>query len=124
MGTKFASAKFAHGFCDRCGFRAPLKELRRLVIKTQLINIKVCNECWEADHPQLKLGMYPVFDPQALENPRPDTSYVSSGVNAEGSRIFQWGWNPVGGASSIDSPLTKNDLVCQCKVGNVAVTVT
>lgn len=124
MAAKYSSAKFAHGFCDRCGFREKLTRLRTLVIKTINVNIRVCKSCWEADHPQLKLGMYPVFDPQALENPRPDTSYLSSGTLAEGSRIYQWGWQPVGGASSVDSKLTPNDLVCKTYVGNVTITTT
>ena len=58
----------------------------------------VCRECWEADHPQLMLGMYPVDDPQALRNPRPDRSYAAS-------RDTQWGWNPVGagGPNNLES---------------------
>jgi hypothetical protein len=50
-----------------------------LTIKTKSVNILVCPECWEADHPQLKLGMYPVNDPQAVRNPRSDvTSFPQS----------------------------------------------
>lgn len=30
------------------------------------------------DHPQLQLGMYPVDDPQAVREPRPDISYPHS----------------------------------------------
>jgi len=45
--------------------------------------------------PQLQLGMYPVNDPQAVRQPRPDTSYYEEGNNgAGGSRMIQWGWNP------------------------------
>jgi hypothetical protein len=68
--------------------------------------------------------MYPVDDPQALRNPRPDTSYQVSGVDAEGdpsggSRVFQWNWNPVGGAR--DDGLTPNNLVAQAQLGTVTV---
>jgi hypothetical protein len=50
-----------------------------LTIKTKNVNILTCPECWEADHPQLKLGMFPVSDPQAVRNPRSDvTSYPQS----------------------------------------------
>jgi hypothetical protein len=49
-----------------------------LTIKTKNVNILVCPECWEADHPQLKIGMYPINDPQAVRNPRPDTNYPES----------------------------------------------
>ena len=43
------------------------------------VNILVCPTCWEPDQPQLSLGLYPVNDPQAVRNPRPDVSYVTSG---------------------------------------------
>ena len=78
MPNKFSSGKFAISQCDRCGFRFNLAQLKTLVIKTKEVNIRVCPECWEADHPQLKLGMYPVNDPQAVRNPRPDTTYPQS----------------------------------------------
>lgn len=74
MGNRFASGKWSIAECDRCGFRYKLKQLRELVIKTKNVNILVCNECWEPDQPQLLLGMYPVDDPQAVRNPRPDFS--------------------------------------------------
>jgi hypothetical protein len=85
--------------------------------------------------------MYPVDDPQAVREPRPDTSYAASGVSGlqilagtstnvdevgyqgEGSRVFQWGWNPVGGASSFDTVLTPNYLIAITQVGTVSVTV-
>ena len=87
----------------------------------------MCPACWDPDQPQLKVGMFPVFDPQALRNPRPDTSYYQSGLNAlqlpsDGSRIFQWGWAPVGGASQFDSVLTPNYLVAKASVGTVTIT--
>lgn len=72
MPNRFSSGKFSISQCDRCGFRAKLKDLRSLTIKTKQVNILVCNECWEQDHPQLQLGMYPVNDPQAVMNPRSD----------------------------------------------------
>jgi hypothetical protein len=61
--------------------------------------------------------MYPVNDPQALQNPRPDNSYWQAGytglqlntvnptdptsknnygVPSDGSRVVAWGWAPVG----------------------------
>jgi hypothetical protein len=72
MGNRFASGKIAISECDVCGFRYKLKELKQLVIKTKNVNILACPECWNPDQPQLQLGMYPVDDPQALRNPRPD----------------------------------------------------
>ena len=129
MGNRFASGKIAIAICDRCGFRFKLRDLSELVIKTKKVNILVCKECWDPDHPQLQLGMYPVDDPQALRNPRRDTTYVTAGVNSVGSltggsRDIQWGWNPVGGASSFDALLTPNYLVAITSVGTVTITTT
>jgi len=129
MPSKFASGKWAIAECDRCGQRYKLKELRNQVVKTKLFQVKVCPTCWDPDHPQLQLGMYPVNDPQAVRDPRPDVSYEVSGVGPDGSpeggsRIFQWGWNPVGGASFFDAALTPNNLVLAVQIGTVAVTTT
>jgi len=129
MGNRFASGKNAIAECDRCGQRYKLKILRREIIKTKNFDLLVCPECWDPDHPQLQLGMYPVDDPQGLRNPRPDKSYVVSGLLAdgslgEGSRIFQWGWNPVGGARADDASLTPNNLVLNVEVGLVTVVTT
>lgn len=124
MASQFSTGKYAIAECDRCGFRYKLKQLKSLVIKTKNVNIMVCPECWEEDHPQLSLGLYPVNDPQAVRNPRPDTSYYEDGNNgAGGSRVIQWGWNPVGGSSGFDAALTPNDLVAQGRVGTVTVYV-
>jgi hypothetical protein len=140
MPNKYSSGKFSIAECDRCGQRYKLKELRKLIVKQQVKNIKVCPTCWDPDQPQLSLGMYPVDDPQAVREPRPDVSYTVSGTsglqingtndNTEegvgfpegGSRIFQWGWNPVGGAR--DDGLTPNNLAPSCLVGSVTVTTT
>jgi len=122
MPNRFSSGKFSIAECDRCGQRFKLKQLKKLTIKTKQVNILVCPECWEPDHPQLKLGMFPVDDPQAVRNPRPDTSYTRSGDENLGSRQFQWGWNPVGGAR--DGGLTPNDLNLVVNVGTVTVAVT
>lgn len=127
MPNQFSSGKHAIAECDRCGQRYKLKQLKKLTIKTKQVNIMVCPTCWEPDHPQLRLGMYPVNDPQAVRNPRPDNSYVVSGLDVEGdpsggSRVFQWGWNPVGGAR--DGGLTPNDLNLVVNVGTVTVATT
>ncbi|NBU72327.1 MAG: hypothetical protein EBS53_12925 [Bacteroidetes bacterium] len=79
-GPKYASGKYAIAECDICGQRYQLKQLRKLTIKTKLVSIKACPECWNPDQPQLQLGMYPVYDPQAVREPRPDTSYYQSGT--------------------------------------------
>jgi hypothetical protein len=81
MPSKFSSGKFAIAQCDRCNFRYKLSQLKRLVIKTKNVNILVCQDCWEPDQPQLQLGMYPVNDPQAVRDPRPDLGYYQSGLD-------------------------------------------
>ena len=127
MSNRFASGKNAIAECDRCGFRYKLKELKKEVVKTKTYNLLVCPTCWTPDQPQLQLGMYPVDDPQAVREPRRDLSYVVSGLLAdgypgEGSRIFQWNWNPVGGSRSNDDGLTPNYLVAELELGSVTVT--
>ena len=105
MGARFASNKRAIADCDICGF--------------QYTNLKACNECWNSDHPQLRLGEFPVDDPQAIRDPRPDRSIGESGVNS--SRGIQWGWNPVGGGAD-PFELTPNTLLAIGSVGQVTVT--
>jgi hypothetical protein len=129
VSNRFASGKNAIAECDRCGQRFKLKILKTEIIKTKEYNLMVCPPCWDPDHPQLQLGMFPVDDPQALRNPRPDRSYVLSGLLADGelgggSRIFQWGWYPVGGASGFDTGLTPNNLVLAIELGTVTISVT
>ena len=143
MGNRFATGKHSIAECDRCGQRFKLKQLKGLVIKTKNVNILVCPECWEPDQPQLQLGMYPVDDPQAVRNPRPDSnaywqsgnnglqltnttgpSQNATGVPEGGSRVIQWGWAPVGGARASDAGLTPNYLASTTYVGNVTITVT
>lgn len=141
MPNQFASGKYAIAECDICGQRYKLKQLRKLTIKTKQVSIKACPECWNPDQPQLQLGMYPVNDPQGLREPRPDVSYLQSGQSGlqtnntgvglngfgspqGGSRVFQWGYNPVGGSRADDDGLTPNNLVINVEVGTVTVTIT
>jgi hypothetical protein len=126
MSNRFASGKYAIAECDRCAQRYKLKELRIQTVKTRPFKIKVCPSCW---------------DPQAVREPRPDVSYQQSGTSGlqelttnstevlgfgfpeTGSRVFQWGWAPVGGARGSDSGLTPNDLVAKTFVGNVTISI-
>jgi hypothetical protein len=119
-----------------------LKQLRKLTIKTKQVSIKVCPECYDPDQPQLQIGMFPVFDPQAVREPRPDVSYQVSGQNGlqivdnntndqdafgtpeGGSRVFQWGWYPVGGSRANDNGLTPNALVSQGLINSVTISTT
>lgn len=127
MANTFSSGKHAIAECDRCGFRYKLKQLKELVVKTKRVNIMVCPSCWEKDHPQLLLGMYPVYDPQGVRNPRAAKGAVVSGVLSNGhlgggSRIFAWGWNPVGGGSALTN--TPNPLAIRIEVGTMSVVTT
>lgn len=141
MPSRFASGKYAIAQCDRCDERFMLKDLKKEIIKTRLFNLKVCPECWDPDQPQLQLGMYPVDDPQAVREPRPDVSYTQSGTNglqilttnstspegfgypSQGSRDIQWGWNPVGGARGFDTALTPNYLLLGVQIGTVTIQI-
>jgi hypothetical protein len=85
--------------------------------------------------------MYPVNDPQAVRNPRPDNSYFQSGLNGLqltettgvspnatgvpllGSRIIQWGWDPVGLSNPLELPIPDN-LEATGQIGTVTVTTT
>ena len=138
MPNQFASGKYAIAQCDRCDQRYKLKELRTQTVKTKPFKIKVCKTCWDPDQPQLQLGMYPVNDPQAVRDPRPDLSYLVSGTTglqelltdstsvqgigfpSGGSRDIQWGWNPVGMGN--DGGLTPNNLLAQGQLGTVTIT--
>ena len=140
MSNRFASGKLAISQCDRCNFRFKLKDLKIEIVKTKPYQIRVCKQCWDPDQPQLQLGMYPVEDPQALRNPRPDNSYYQAGYTGlqidqnggstedgfgnptQGSRQIQWGWNPVG--MGYDGGLTPNTLLGQGQLGTVTVTIT
>ena len=136
MGQRFASGKKAIAMCDRCGQQFLLKKLKTEIIKQRKYQLLVCSECWDPDQPQLMLGTFPVDDPQALRNPRRDTTYVTAGTNGlqlypvdnpsggfttGGSRDIQWGWNPVGGSSNFDDGLTPNYLVIRTYIGVVTV---
>jgi hypothetical protein len=84
--------------------------------------------------------MYPIADPQAIRDPRPDTNtWYQSGTNGlqldntsgtgpnqdgfpgEGMLVIQWGWNPIGGARDFTDPLTPNALVGVGQVGQATI---
>jgi hypothetical protein len=137
VSNQFSSGKFAIAQCDRCGFRFKLSDLKKEIIKTKKYDLKVCPQCWDPDHPQLQLGMYPVEDPQAVREPRPDTTYYQAGLNGlqiteqngitvnangtptVGSRDIQWGWNPVG--MKYDFYETPNNLAAVVVIGTVTI---
>jgi hypothetical protein len=81
-------SKQAFGFCDRTGFRYPLKDLVPQYVDEKATGLMVGKDMVDQDHPQLQLKNVDANDPQTLENPRPDQSL------AESRALFSW--NPVG----------------------------
>lgn len=78
MANAFAAGKRAFGFCSVCGQRCTLSKMKPQILKQKVTNDLRCPECLDKDHPQLMQGMYPVYDPQALRNPRPDPALEAS----------------------------------------------
>lgn len=97
--NQFSSAKFSIAECDRCGQRYKLRELRETVVRTRPTGLLVCPTCWEPDHPQNMQGMYPVNDPQAVRQPRPDLSLVYENTSTS-SRYIPGTFNPLSGVQS------------------------
>jgi hypothetical protein len=85
MSIPYASGRESLGNCDVCAQTVPYKELRRLIVNLKDTGLRVCADCWNADHPQYLVGKYPIFDPQALEHARPDL-LTERGL---------FGWDPV-----------------------------
>jgi hypothetical protein len=83
----YARASKAFGYCDLTGFRYPLKDLVYEVNNGRRTGFRVGKDVNDPDHPQNFIGRLKVDDPQALFDPRPDTSLQESRA--------LWGWNPV-----------------------------
>ena len=84
----YSSGKYAFGYCDKTGFRYPLKDLVWEYKDGKRTGMRVGKDVVDPDHPQNFLGRVRVVDPQSLRDPRPDTSL-------EASRGL-FGWRPVG----------------------------
>ena len=98
---------WALGLCDRCGFTFKLNQLKEQIFDDRPLGILVCDACNDVDNPQLQLGRQKIFDPQTLQDPRPDVGKVPS--------TSYFGWMPVG------SPLF--DMQAQCELGTVTVLI-
>ena len=101
---RYATGKHALGICDRCGWQYKLHELHYEIFDQRRNGLRVCMSCLDKDHPQLRLGEIYISDPQALFDPRPDTTEIGS------TQLF--GWRPVG------NPLTNTVRV---ELGTVTV---
>ena len=109
----YAKGKYAFGFCDKTGFRYPLKDLvpeYRNGVKTGFL---VGRDVVDPDQPQNFLGRFKIHDPQALRNPRPEQ-------NLDSERAIQTGYNPVG-FKEIEGITPPNNLVAVGAVGTVVV---
>lgn len=110
----FAKGKYAYGYCDRTGFRYPLKDLVPQRENGVPNGLRVGRDVVDKDHPQLKIGDVDASDPQALRDPRPDKELSESrGLSA---------WNPVGGGvTAMGSRTVGLDMTGE--VGRVTVVV-
>jgi hypothetical protein len=86
---EFAAGKKAFGFCDRTGFRYPLKDLVEQFVDGKPSGLRVGRDVVDIDNPQYQLGRTRKDDPQALRNPRPDKGQDAS------RRLYAW--DPIGG---------------------------
>jgi hypothetical protein len=102
----YAKAKYAFGFCDKTGFRYPLKDLVPEFNNGVKTGFLVGKDVVDPDQPQNFLGRLKINDPQSLRNPRPDTSLVESRA------LF--GFDPVGNSA----------VFMTASVGRVTVTIT
>jgi hypothetical protein len=83
-----STGKYAYGFCDRTGFRYPLKDLVPQIENEVPNGLLVGKDMVDIDHEQLQIGRVDASDPQTLDNPRPDKELAESRALAS--------WNPVG----------------------------
>ena len=74
----YANGKKALGICDRCGFTYKLKELRYEIQNKTNTGLKVCEECFDPDHPQYDINVVSTLDAQSLYEPRVDTGEADS----------------------------------------------
>ena len=102
----YAKAKHAFGFCDKTGFRYPLKDLVPEYNNGVKTGFLVGRDVVDPDQPQNFLGRIKINDPQSLRNPRPDRSLIESRA--------LYGFDPVGSEGTLMT----------ASVGRVSVTTT
>lgn len=83
----YAKGSKAFGFCDRTGFRYPLKDLVYEYKNGQRTGSKIGRDVVDPDQPQNFLGKVKINDPQSLYQPRPDNALFEANA--------LWGWNPI-----------------------------
>ena len=90
--TNVRTRKKALGICDRCGFSFKLNNLKYEILDSKRTGFRVCNQCFDEDQPQLKLGQIDTSDKQSLYNPRVDTGEEES--------TTYFAFDPIGGGVS------------------------
>lgn len=117
--SKYASAKWALGICDRSGFTYKLKDLLPEVQDGKDTGLRVHRSMLDPDQPQLWLGRVNKDDPQAIRNARPDQ-------NLTAGRDVIWNWAPVGDRNSLSSLYgfsTQSSTEGTGEVGSVTVVI-
>ena len=66
-----------------------LNNLKYEIVDSKRNGLRVCNECFDVDQPQLKLGDIDTSDNESLYNPRVDTGEKES--------TSYFAFNPIGG---------------------------
>ena len=106
--------KQAFGYCDRTGFRYPLKDLVPQYENGVDTGLLVGKDQVDIDHEQLRLGEVDANDKISLDNPRPDRELVESraltafdpvggGVTAFGSRTLGLDMTVTGGNVTVET---------------------
>jgi len=107
--VKYASGKYAFGFCDRTGFRYKLKDLKQEFVGGNRTGFLVGKDVWDKDAAQNFQGRYTFQDAQALPYARPDQNLDES------RRLFAF--NPVGNGNGGGS----GNLIMNTAVGSVTI---
>ena len=107
----YAAGKYAFGYCDRTGFRYPIKDLVPQIVNQKPTGLRVGKDVVDPDQPQNFLGRLGDYaDPEALRNARPDIAQDTS------RRLFAF--DPVGNGGADGS----GNIIAHGKVGTVTVT--
>lgn len=99
----YAAGKKALAICDRCGFTVKLKDLKYEIRDQSRTGFRVCTNCLDEDHPQLRIGDVDTSENISLFNPRPDTGEQDS--------TTYFGFNPV----------TSTGIVLRAEAGTVKI---
>ena len=71
--SAYATGKKSLAICDRCGCREKHVLMAFQVVNSVRTGLRVCRDCMDQDHPQLRLNRLRIDDPQALQNARPES---------------------------------------------------